>query len=741
MQYYAHSRDGHPVEEWEPLAEHLMRVAGLAEKNAAGFQGDVLGYVVGLLHDLGKYKEDFQRRLRGEAIRAPHAIDGAALAVERYGKQLGKLLGLVIAAHHAGLPDGVEGGRAATLEERLNGVKTDPGLLFARAGIALPDNLTVPQLDRCQGRTGFQRAFLIRMLLSCLVDADRTATAAVYHEWEHGLPMPEKPPPDWDLIGKHLDDYLARFKEATGRLNRLRGDILSHVRKQADARTGLFSLDVPTGGGKTLTSLAFAIDHARAHGLKRIVYVIPFVSIIDQTAKIFRDILPEGVVLEHHSGIDLPDDPEADRKLRAAQENWDAEIIVTTSVQFFESLFSNRPGATRKINKLCNSVVIMDEAQVLPLHLLNPCVAALDELARNYGSSIVLCTATQPALNRDLWQNTAKKQILFSDVRELAPEPTELHEQLKRVHLVNLQEVADAELIERLMSHKQVLCIVNTRAHARKLYELLPEDSEAHFYLTTLLCPVHRLQKLEAIRQRLKTKQPCRAVATSLVEAGVDLDFGAVYRAECGLDSLIQAAGRCNRENNEKLEDSPVFLFRAPDVQPPKSIRPMAAAMNETLRHFADPFQPEAIRHYFQGVYFRADAAELDKHHVIRSCQERSDTLDFPFETIARKFRLIENNMVTLFIPHEEEAEAALQQLPDLEGDQLRRAVRLLQRHQVQIPRDAMQELLNAKVVDYVAKYSFEDRFPYLLNLDIYTEKSGFNWDDPTFRHLDSMNF
>ena len=526
--YYAHSGTSEDRENWHRLSEHLDG----AGARAAGFLDAVGGaefaMVAGLLHDLGKYTQEFQDRLSGGRKRVNHSTAGAKMAVERYGKQLGKMLAFCIAGHHSGLANGVNGEQTTALEARLKERVPTPDPIWEQE-IALPANLPSPRLiPRDPETAGFCAAFFIRMLFSALVDADYLDTEDYFAGLEGGT-KPRGQHPALGELRERLNAYLDQL--ATGAeaspVNDLRQEVLAHVRGKAAESPGLFTLTVPTGGGKTLASLAFALDHARRHGLARVIYVIPYMSIIEQTAAVFRKALRGGdtdepdFVIEHHSTFDEDriGKREARDKLRLAMENWDAPIIVTTAVQFFESLFSNRPSRCRKLHNVANSVVILDEAQTLPLQYLRPCVTVLDELARNWRTSVVLCTATQPALAQSNGFAGG-----FENVRELAPEPKRLYRTLKRTRVRREGQLDDASVAQRLHQSPQALCIVNTRRHARELYECMA-DAEGAAHLTTLMCARHRREKLDAVRERLRNGAPVRLIATSLVEAGVGFGF------------------------------------------------------------------------------------------------------------------------------------------------------------------------------------------------------------------------
>ena len=655
--FYAHGGTSEDREHWHRLSEHLEGAGARAADFLDAVGGADIGRVAGLLHDLGKYTQEFQDRLSGGRKRVNHSTAGAKVAVERYRGHLGKMLAFCIAGHHSGLANGVNGEQITALEARLREQVPAPDPIWEQE-IALPANLPSPRLKpRDRETAGFCAAFFIRMLFSALVDADYLDTEEYFAELD-GAPKPRGQHPALAELRGRLNaslDKLAAGAEASS-VNDLRQEVLASVRSKAAEPPGLFTLTVPTGGGKTLASLAFALDHARRHGLARVIYVIPYMSIIEQTAAVFRKALRGGdtdepdFVIEHHSTFDEEriGRREARAKLRLAMESWDAPIIVTTAVQFFESLFSNRPSRCRKLHNVTNSVVILDEAQTLPLEYLRPCVAALDELARNWRTSVVLCTATQPALAQSNGFAGG-----FENVRELAPEPKRLYRTLKRTRVRHEGQLDDAALAERLHESPQSLCIVNTRRHARELYERMA-DAEGAAHLTTLMCARHRREKLDVVRDRLRDGAHVRLIATSLVEAGVDLDFRVVWRAEAGLESIIQAAGRCNREGRAEMGD--VFVFKPSDEEghkPPPEVGQFADAARGVMQtHLDDPMSLDAINDYFRKLYWfiKGDDA-LDAKDILRLLRERGRSLDFPFETIAGEFRLIETAMAPVIVP------------------------------------------------------------------------------------------
>lgn len=732
MDFYAHSTERPDKEDWQSLAGHLMAVGGLAADKARhfNFRGQTLAEVAGVLHDLGKYTLEFQQRLEGSPVRVDHATHGAVMAVERYGL-IGRLLAYAIAGHHAGLANGRDNGERTSLKDRLS--KELPQLLSHWENeITLPRTLPDPRGFRSvKDRSFFQLAFLGRMLFSCLVDADYLDTEAFYlRKDDKGVDGRDQEFPDLSALRERLDQYLGRFK-ADSDVNRIRAEILEHVRSNAVQEPGLFSLNVPTGGGKTLVSLAFALDHAIAHGLRRVIFVIPFTSIVEQNAAVFREALGdlgEVAVLEHHSAF-IDDgknggDPQSKDKLRLAMENWEAPIVVTTSVQFFESLYANRSSRCRKLHNISGSVVILDEAQTLPLKMLMPCVAAMDELALNYRTSVVLCTATQPAL---------KKEESFANgldnVRELAPEPEGLQRQLERVKVRYRGPLTDEELVDELAAHEQVLCIVNSRRHARSLYQSIAHLPGAR-HLTTLMCAKHRSQALMEIRQRLKDGEPCRLIATSLIEAGVDVDFPTVYRAEAGLDSIAQAAGRCNREGKRPLEQSNVNVFAvASDWPTPPDVEQFAGAARSVFRRYEKPLSLAAIRDYFRELYWVKGKEQLGAGML--KVVEDGRLEGIPYEIMAKDFRMIDSRMLPVIVAYDESARKALHALQWAES--CGGIASRLQSYLVQLPEQAFRALRETGAIQPVQAGKFGEQFMELVNEDLYHDKYGLDWDEPSF--------
>ncbi len=721
--FYAHSLAGRDKSKWHLLAKHLQDTAQLAGEFARHFGAgaEILARQAGLLHDLGKYSAEFQARLTGNPAQVNHSTHGAQIAIERFGK-LGYFIAYAIAGHHAGLADG-EGfaGKRRSLAERRKDELPKLSTAWQKE-IALAEakdfHKYLRGMTQIKGFETFQCAFLIRMLFSSLIDADRLDTENFYARAEkqniaRGFA-------DTMLIKNlrnALDTHLQKFTEnPPSQLNAWRHKILTTVRTKASYERGQFSLTVPTGGGKTLTSLAFALDHALAHGLRRVIYVIPYTNIIEQTAEVFRNALGkhQDKVLEHHSGfsVDSKDDRyQGQEKLKLAMENWDAPIIVTTAVQFFESLFSSRPSSCRKLHNIANSVVILDEVQTTPLCVLRPCVMAVKELVANYQSSVVLCTATQPALGAEKFIDG------FRNVRELAPERQAMFAFFKRVTIdPQIKKWDDTTLTQKIRAQEQVLCIVNNRRHARALVDSLADCAGVRL-LTTLMCAKHRQKVLREIRDALRANMSCRVIATSLVEAGVDLDFPMVLRAEAGLDSIAQAAGRCNREGKRARAESEVFIF-TPDSEkwrPPTELKQFAQVMRGCLRNGGDPLSTETMENYFRNLYWQKGDQQLDTKGILPSLRG-SKLESLPMEKIDRDFVMLDNYQAAIIIRYDGEAEKLLSKLQYM--DNCGGIARQLQPYIVQVPQYVYDKMHKAGLLECVAKEKSAQQFVTLATKD-----------------------
>ena len=755
---YAHSIFDQPEDIWEPLSEHLARVADKAAQFANSFGAGELGNIAGWLHDYGKLDPAFQQRLRGSNERVDHAAPGAALATELYPLTLARILAAVVAGHHAGLADGVVLGdtnpgrilesRIAEAMPRLPALKT----LAVEHGIAIPPLINPPKFNSPppDGSRGFRVGLFTRMLFSALIDADRLETEAFYDEVEK---KPRKRGLNASLgdMRASLNGYLDTFAESSsGKLKAIRAEILAEIRSGAARNKGAFSLSVPTGGGKTLASLAFALDHAELHDMRRVIVVIPFTSIVEQTSAVYRKALAphEDSILEHHSAFDDEGARETlgvaiTEKLQLATQNWDAPLVVTTAVQFFESLFANRTAKCRKLHNIANSVIILDEAQIMPSHLLRPCVLALEELTRNYGCSVVLSTATQPPLQHPRFEHGLR------GMHPLIADPTRLAAAMQRVAIEHAGRQADEALAGRIAEIEQVLVIVNTRAHARRLFGRIRALPGAR-HLSTLMCAAHRTQVLDGIRSDLNEKRPCRVISTSLIEAGVDVDFATVLRAEAGLDQIVQAAGRCNRESKRTPEESRVVVFEPEDGDKLKVLRTSTEVAQKIFRavargEFPDVLCPAAMEAYFRNLYFsKGDGREgrhdsLDERNIIELMNRRAADSWFPFETVATRFRMIEQTMAPLIVDWEGGAAEAIAYLKDTNHPFPGDAPRRLQRYLVNLPIKERARLVVRGAARVIRPDVFGEQFVVLDDPDLYTDAVGLDWTDPTFMEAEKQ--
>ncbi len=714
MEYYAHSTDNPDKSDWQRLEDHLQGVATLAEDYAAVFGAEEWGKLAGLLHDSGKATVGFQQRLEGSSRKVDHSTFGARLAQESTGP-LGLLLSYVIAGHHGGLMDG--GTQETELHYRLKYGNVPEDTLLPEF-IEVKSMLRWPLAKPEEKTAGFSMAFFVRMLFSCLVDADFFDTEAFCTPEQAAARASIDQQQLADLQNKlnlHLQTLTQNAIQTP--VNRLRQDILGQCRLQARLPPQIFSLTVPTGGGKTLSSLAFALDHAVANGLRRVIYAIPFTSIIEQNARVFQDILGRESVLEHHCNFKEKDEPEEaayNRKRGLAAENWDAPVVVTTNVQFFESLFSNKPSRCRKLHNIAGSVIVLDEAQAIPTEYLEPCLAALRELVERYNCSLVLCTATQPALDDNALHTRLPK------IHEIIDKPQQLYADLRRTQVEFVGRLSDDELSSLLAEQDQALCIVATKPQARKLFEML-QEAEGNFHLSTNMYPEHRRRILDVIRTRLKQNLPCRVVSTSLVEAGVDLDFPVVYRAMAGLDSIAQAAGRCNREG-KMAELGRVYVYEPEQPSRMPWVKRCASRAEEALRSLpdAEPIGLELMRRFFALLY---DVQDLDKKKILSSFPDQkqiqlSRDFYFPFRSVAENFRFIEDESIGLIIPIEQEAEKLVQQLRYAEF--ARSVIRKLQSYTVSVRSHELSALHTAGALEMVG-----GQFPVLRNLKAYKEGTG----------------
>jgi len=673
-----------------PYHGHLNKVAYLTSKFATEMfpegsedskAAKQWGYVTGLWHDLGKFANEFQTYLakasdihNDEVLeKIDHTTAGAKLATSKH--PLGHCMATAIAGHHAGLLDARHESRASLIK-RLS--KEIAPVDAAPANI-IDFPFPPPTSFITSSSSAFTLAFFQRMLFSCLVDADFLATEAFMNENQYALrPQPEERTFEnaLALLEKKIDSFGAPI----GEVNKARKIVVDDCLSAADSPPGLFSLTVPTGGGKTLSSLAFGLKHAIKYDHQRIIYVIPFTSIIEQNATVFADLLAElgeNVVLEHHSN--LAPEKETTRS-RLATENWDSPIVVTTAVQFYESLFAAKTSKSRKLHNIANSVVILDEAQALPVQYLEPCLRGLEQLSDHYHTTTVLCTATQPAIGK-----SEQFPIGLENITEIIHDTAALFASLKRVEVHYRETLDDQTIANEISETQQALCIVNTRKHAQALYQLLPK-SDQNYHLSALMCPEHRLQILATVRQRLNDGLPTRLISTQLIEAGVDIDFPTVYRSMAGLDSISQAAGRCNR--NGKISIGQVHVFHSEHTASETYFRETANVGHEILDlHSDDPLSTAAVNAYFDKYYYQQkskwDAKDILSDFTI--VRDHKLPLLFQYKSVAEKFKLIENNQISVIIPWDEKAKELCDQLRNESIKLHRQLFRSLQRYAVQI--------------------------------------------------------
>lgn len=628
--------------------EHSKGVADLAATFAAEFGMHKVGYVMGLLHDKGKEQHGFQQYIKSVsgydpsvtyAEKTPHAFVGMLVAL-KIASPYFALIGMPIAAHHAGLYDW-----------------NDFQSLLAKP---LPSDVTIekiPDITPIHIKAEPNDVnHIIRMLYSVLVDAD-------FLDTEHFM-QPERSAerrPSTDLMQLHqkLEDYLKllSIKASDTPVNNIRNQVQQVCREQAASAPGFYSLTVPTGGGKTLSSLVWAVNHAILHGKRRIIIAIPYTSIIIQTAEILRKIFGEENVLEHHSAMNITDCSESSLNYsqRLATENWDSPIVVTTNVQLFESIFASKPSKCRKLHNICNSVVILDEVQALPIDHLQPIVDALKTYQRHFGISVLFTTASMPALKGN-YRGCSQQVILkgIDNITEIIPKTMNLHDSLRRVSLKFDAEASDYDQIaSRLIAHPRVLCIVNTRHDAQEIFSRLPDEGIT-IHLSKMMCPAHIRYEIKRLKDALKSPEQniIRVVATQLIEAGVDIDFPIVYRQEAGLDSILQAAGRCNREGH--LSISPTYIFSLTKEHPLPSghlSNTANACKNLKITDGTDCFASETMLDYFKQLYCRTqtfDAGPNNSKSFVSGMLYKPHNMCF--DTIGQQFRLISDDSINVIV-------------------------------------------------------------------------------------------
>lgn len=691
----------------QTVKDHLYGTAELAGKFAERFGKKEWGYCCGLLHDIGKYSDAFQTKIKSNSNRqVDHSTAGAKVCLEKGGCY--QFLSYCIAGHHAGLPDhggSADGDDAPTLMGRSR--KKIENYSAYQTEIQIPELTSLPFDESETPDADFSLSMFIRMIYSCLVDADFLDTEYFMKNGNTDRNSGERMEILLEKLERHISGWLSNTGTET--VNGRRTEILRHCLECGKEKPGMFQLTVPTGGGKTIASLAFALRHVVTNRMDRVIYVIPYTSIIEQNAGVFRDILGEQNVLENHYNVDYESTEEL-KPMQLASENWDKPVVVTTNVQFFESLYANKSSKCRKLHNMANSVIIFDEAQMLPTDYLKPCLAAMEELVRQFRSSIVLCTATQPAL-----QPLFRTQM---QITELCPGVQEQFRFFERVTFQNIGTVTEEDLSGRLRQEMQALCIVNTKKRAQKLYQQIKEDGV--FHLSTSMYPKHRQRVLKNIRKRLASGEKCVLISTSLVEAGVDLDFQTVYRQLAGVDSMIQAAGRCNREGKRDVKESVVSIFRFEERENVPGQQLQIDVAKALLAQGEDISSLQGIQNYFEALYhFRGES--LDKKKILEMFKNPKLQFAYNFTGVAKEFKLIEEDTKTIFIHCEPEADDILQQIK--QQGYTKAVMRKAGQYCVQVYENEFEKLNGAGMLRPVSE-NIKD-FYELISEEQYTEDMG----------------
>ena len=742
---------------YETCVEHLSMVAALSGAFANTFGQLDEGLIAGLYHDEGKYSDAFQQRIRDpeHTAKCDHSSAGALQAWQ----SMHNIAALAIAAHHAGLTDmGTPGDiDDATWFARLRRITNNSAINIANDRMADQFSHTIPTGKPTPGAP-YDIMMRTRMILSCLVDADRLdaeyfvengceRTERHWLDYAHqtlgGDNMADEHAPSIatitacaqqlaDMMHQHHNDVMAdltniinkrnaRYLDASpsNPINTARSDILRQCQDYGqDTQHGrdIYTLTAPTGSGKTNASITFALNHAKTHDFDRIIYVIPYMSIIDQTAQTFAQIFGNDNVLAHYSQADWQtsnDDTSASKQIAA--QNWNAPIVITTAVQFFESLYSNKTSPLRKLHNIANSVIIFDEAQTLPVEYLLPCLKAICSLVDDYRCSAVLCTATQPTTNGyiDNMRNDSH------DIKEIVNISDAQRELFDRTTIKFAGTITQHDLAKQLAGQLQTLCVVNTRAAAQELYEEVKNrcnDPNGVYCLTTLQCPYDRQTIIDEIRTKLATDQPCRVVSTSLIEAGVDLDFPTAWRQTAGLDSILQIAGRCNRNGKRNKNDSIVTIFDDGE-RIPRYIKQNTDAMALTRSIYDDVTSADAIRSYFNALFGLKGNNTLDKHDILK--QSTSTTM--PFAHIANEVNIISNDNVDIIINRNNITDKLIDQLRN--GYANRTTMRQLSMYTVSVPKHQFDEMRNS--VDIIEIGKMGDTIAILNDSDMYHPRQG----------------
>ena len=704
----------------QSLTDHLDGTMRLAEGFGAGMGLGAEAGLLGKIHDEGKDTAAFQDYIHGRKHRrVDHSTAGAKSFLENgHIGWLQLIGGFCVAGHHAGIPDlgsKVDCAGTSTLNGRMK--KCIPSIRHPQRYLIDSTCLDVDHLNTfIKNRNALDVMILTRMLFSCLVDADFLDTEA----FMNNQPVRKN---EFSSLKEIAAMFWSRLEEdgyfrPKNALNGKRCEILRTCMQKGEGKQGLYSLTVPKGGGKTVSSLAFAMKQAMKWHKERIIYVIPYLSIIEQTADVFRALLGNHAVLESHSQVDydsLPEEgsEEAGRvaeRMKLAAENWDAPVVITTNEQFFESLYANKTSKCRKLHNIANSVIILDEAQMMPVDFLKPCLHALEQMVHYYGCTVVLCSATQPELGRYLH--------LQKDPTEIMENVGELFQFFKRVTFDIDGETDYAEIAKKLDEYEQVLSIASTKKEAEKIFELL--DGEA-MYLSTNLCPAHRREIIREIKTRLRDGKSCRVVSTSIISVGVDIDFPVVYLQYTGLDSLIQGAGRCNREGRQSLQKSRAHIFWTKESKKSPFMRKEKQVTDMVRKKYSaeEMTEPSAIRTYFENWY-QSNEGNLDYREIEKLAQSLS------FAEIGKRFHLIQDSTKSVFIPFDEKARNIKEQL--MMGNRSRQLMRAAGAYMINVRYSKAQgqsDFMKLLTQGQIEMFPGDENLAYLVNMEDYDAELG----------------
>ncbi len=700
------------------LSEHLKGVAVLSAEFAESFGCRNWGYAAGLIHDIGKFSDEFQEYIRAVVLdnsdnpkyyrgSVDHTSAGAIYA----GKIGLQILDYLSAGHHSGLQNYNNKQKRLAKMECFDSVEEQVRQFFSENKIPQTESLTGGDIDE------YTVNMFVRLMFSALVDADYLDTENFF------FPERERCRGDsLEVLLRRLELHLGNLFENAPKtnLNRLRRGIDDDCAAAAEKYSGsYFSLNVPTGGGKTLASILWALKFAIKNGKRRVIVAIPYTSIISQTAEQYRKIFGDENVLEHHSNVEPDKIFDADGQSTAARfasENWDAPIVVTTNVQLFESMYANSPSRTRKLHNICKSVIILDEAQMLPPGFLKPILWALDAFVKVGDASVLFCTATQPVFSGRIGSNKDAFESPVKNVREIIPNPDELRSAFRRTKISLMDGEYTAESFADLLRERDgsFLCICNTRAHSAEIFSALGDDSA--FHLSRSMCTAHIDDVLAEIKTSLASGKCTRVVSTQLVEAGVDLDFPEVFRERAGLDSIIQAAGRCNREGRAELGN--VFVFETNSPVGRGFISKGACALNETLMTSGSeaPDSRGSVAKYFDNFFGRCDNFDVPMSYDLLVKGAGGGV--FEFETAAQNFRLIDDRgSAEVLVPYLEGADLCKRVSEGYSGDS--HFFRKLRRYCVSIPKTQLENALAAGLIaDFNGIY-------VLVGSSSYSEKIG----------------